>query len=101
MAVFVDRDRCRGCGACAEICPGDLLAVVSGVAQLREAGRCWNCLSCAKACPHGALAARLPFALGDPGCSLWPEPAGTGLRWICEDARGRREVYETRRGMSS
>lgn len=98
MAAWIDRDACRGCGNCVEVCPGDLLFLAEGKALLREPGRCWLCLSCAKVCPEEAIRGRLPFVLADSGASLWPRRTPAGFTWICERADGSREVFAAGRG---
>ncbi len=49
--VLWNRDRCTGCGACAEACPNGAIAPGNGIAR----DRCRDCGQCAPACPHGAL----------------------------------------------
>ena len=98
MAIGIDPSLCLGCGACVDVCPGDLLVLAGGQARLRAAGECWNCLSCAKACPEGAIRGVLPFVLADAGASLWPEFSGQELRWICEHPDRGREEFLVRRG---
>ena len=93
MAVRIDERLCRGCGKCAEVCPGDLLTMVSGRARPRSDRSCWFCLSCAKACHERAISGRLPFVLGDAGASLWPETSGDTLKWVCEHPEGEREEF--------
>lgn len=98
MAVEIDRGLCLGCGACIDVCPGDLLALAEGKSSLRAAGQCWTCLSCAKVCPQRAIRGRLPFVLADAGASLWPEPGAEGLGWVCEHPDGVREEFSGRGG---
>lgn len=93
MAVRIDENLCRGCGACVDTCPGDLIFLALNRARLRKERECWLCMSCAKACPEHAIQGCLPFVLADAGASLWPESDGNGLRWICRHADGRREEF--------
>ena len=93
MAVRIDENICRGCGACMDICPGDLIFMALNRARLRKERECWQCMSCAKVCPERAIKGNLPFVLADYGASLWPENDPNGLHWICRHADGRREEF--------
>jgi len=51
----VDESRCIGCGACAEACPFDAIAMEDGVPVI-GAEACMGCGVCASKCPQDALA---------------------------------------------
>jgi electron transfer flavoprotein alpha subunit len=53
-AVWLDKTRCTGCGACIEVCPTGALTLVEGKAHLDDA-LCQGCEACIQACPAGAL----------------------------------------------
>jgi heterodisulfide reductase subunit A len=56
--VFVDIDRCTGCGACVEVCPtGAVYLVDSETARYAEINQreCRGCEVCVEACPEGAI----------------------------------------------
>ena len=52
-----DPGRCVGCGACAEVCPHQVLALPPDArkAVLADPGACMECGACARNCPAGAL----------------------------------------------
>jgi NAD-dependent dihydropyrimidine dehydrogenase PreA subunit/nitroreductase len=52
--VIVDRDKCVGCGLCAEICHEHCIALVEGVASIDRA-LCSSCTQCIAVCPQQAL----------------------------------------------
>jgi Fe-S-cluster-containing hydrogenase component 2 len=54
--VFVDEDRCTGCGLCMEACPTGAISVAQGVARIEQA-LCRECEACVSACPTGAISA--------------------------------------------
>lgn len=60
--VVLKKDRCIGCGRCAEAC------AVRGIRYLDELGYpvvCVHCGVCAKYCPHGCLVMEDVDAAGD------------------------------------
>ena len=50
MSIHIDRNICIGCGQCAEICPGTLIRMTDGKAEMRYPKECWGCVSCVKQC---------------------------------------------------
>ena len=51
--VFVDSDRCVGCGICQGVCPAGAISVEE--IALVDSGRCTGCRLCLDQCPMGAL----------------------------------------------
>ena len=71
MPVYVDNDKCNGCGSskeppCVRMCPGDLMVkdFITSKAYLRAKEDCWNCYACVKPCPQEAVEMRLSYQLG-------------------------------------
>lgn len=56
----IDREKCIGCGKCAEICPQDTVQVEKGKAKIRPA-KCIRCFCCHEMCPIGAIRTRRFF----------------------------------------
>jgi len=88
--------KCNGCGACEEICPGDLMEVVHGKASCRASRDCWDCMSCVKACPRQALEIRLPYQLGYYPATLVPEVRAKEIIWTCKDINGNAETFRVK-----
>ena len=53
--IEIDRDKCNGCGACAEACHEGAIAMVGGKAQLMRDDYCDGLGDCLPACPTGAI----------------------------------------------
>lgn len=53
MNIWIDPDKCTGCGACAESCPYEAIVLENGVAKVGEA--CVLCGICAENCETGAI----------------------------------------------
>ena len=51
----VDKDKCIGCGTCAEICPMQVFDIVNGKAEPVRADQCVGCRACEMQCPAGAI----------------------------------------------
>jgi len=50
----VARDRCVGCGDCADICPASAVRVMGGAADIETRG-CISCFCCHEVCPAKAI----------------------------------------------
>ena len=49
--IEIDRDKCNGCGACAEACHEGAIAMVDGKAQLMRDDYCDGLGDCLPTCP--------------------------------------------------
>ena len=52
--IMVRRQKCEGCGECAQACSPDAIHLVEGLVTIDRA-RCDLCMDCVEACPTGAL----------------------------------------------
>ncbi len=52
--IYVDGEKCAGCGVCEDVCPVEAVRVSDGVARIDQ-DRCNECEACVEACPNEAI----------------------------------------------
>jgi len=52
--IYVDGEKCAGCGVCEDVCPVEAIRVNDGVARIDQ-DRCNECEACVEACPNEAI----------------------------------------------
>ncbi|MDR0912052.1 MAG: 4Fe-4S binding protein [Methanobrevibacter sp.] len=56
LRIFVDEDKCTGCGKCKDICPkGQIIWKINKIAHASNLKYCHICTLCASRCPEGAI----------------------------------------------
>ena len=55
MPPRIDKNRCRGSGACADVCPGSVIYVAGAQALVANPDACTECEACVRACPVHAV----------------------------------------------
>lgn len=81
MSISIEKNKCIGCGLCAEACPGNLLVIKDGQAAIRDVRDCWGCTACVKACPKDAIFYYLSANLGGAGGRLYAHDSHDKLIW--------------------
>jgi len=54
QSVWIDDERCIGCGACLEVCPAEAISLAGDTARVDEE-LCTGCQACVDACPQEAI----------------------------------------------
>ena len=83
MSILIDHRKCIRCGACAEVCPGNLIRLREGLgACIRHPEECWGCASCLKECRTGAIAYFLGADIGGCGSLMRTVREGPLTHWV-------------------
>lgn len=53
--LTLDRDKCKGCSLCVEVCPHRVLLMKDGRADIADRDSCMECGGCKLNCPFGAI----------------------------------------------
>lgn len=64
MPPIIDKEKCIGCGLCAQICPCEVFDVdhqAGTVPVVLYPQECWHCNACVLDCPKKAVDLRFPL----------------------------------------
>jgi ferredoxin len=54
MSIYVDSEKCNGCGTCISICPVEAISNIQNKAVINH-NKCNECLQCMDECPSNAI----------------------------------------------
>jgi len=54
MPLFVDSEKCTGCGLCVPVCPTEAITTIQNKAVI-DHNKCTECLKCMNECPVNAI----------------------------------------------
>lgn len=81
MSIRINKEKCVGCGRCAEVCPGTLISISKKKANMDYPRDCWGCASCLKECSPGAIEFFLGADIGGNGSRMYVTSEGHMLHW--------------------
>jgi len=55
VTLWLDVQKCTGCGMCASVCPHAVFAVENGKARIVDRDDCMECGACVRNCPAEAV----------------------------------------------
>lgn len=61
----LDKDKCKGCGLCVEICPHRVFIMEKGKSDIVDKDRCMECGACSLNCPFEAISVEVGV-----GCAI-------------------------------
>ena len=88
MSIRIDKDKCIGCKRCLEVCPGNLLVMKEGKADIREIKDYWGCSACLKECKVCAIEYFLGEDIGGKGGTLSVKEEGALKYWTITRKNG-------------
>ena len=102
MSIMIDKQKCKGCGLCTEVCPGSLIYQGDDKkAYIRYPKDCWGCASCIKECHFGAIGLFLGADIGGMGGTMNVTQKGDLLNWNITRADGSKMVISVDRRNSN
>ena len=92
MSIMIDKQKCKGCGLCTEVCPGSLIYQGDDKkAYIRYPKDCWGCASCIKECHFGAIGLFLGADIGKRESVMTVKSTEDTLTWNIEKRDGTTE----------
>jgi NAD-dependent dihydropyrimidine dehydrogenase PreA subunit len=59
--IEIDVNKCKSCGTCETICPGDVIRMIDVKPKIVYGDDCWYCGSCQVECPENAIKINFPY----------------------------------------
>lgn len=82
MSIMIDKQKCKGCGLCTDVCPGSLIYQDDDKkAYIKYPKDCWGCASCVKECAFGVISFYLGADIGGRGSSLTVSKSEGKVYW--------------------
>lgn len=95
MSIAINSQKCIGCGACKNICPGNLIKFNKNQkAYIKYPKDCWGCCSCIKECNNYAINLYLGADIGGRGGNMHTQQDSDIINWIIKDRDGSENVIQ-------
>ena len=95
MSIVINKELCKNCGKCANVCPGSLIKRdEDGQIFMKYPKDCWGCCSCIKECGTSAIALYLGADIGGRGSLMTVKNNDGILRWTIEETNGNKHYID-------
>ena len=89
MSILIDKNTCKACGKCMDVCPGSLIKKDDkGRAYIKYPQYCWGCTSCLKECKNHSIKFYLGADIGGCGTKIYIDDSEKILDWFFEKTDG-------------
>lgn len=96
MSIIIDRDKCKRCQLCLNVCPGNLIySDKDNKAYIKYPEECWGCTACLKECVFGAIKYYIGADAGGLGGSAYVVKDNKKTIWHIETAEEKEFVIST------
>jgi ferredoxin len=82
--IKLNRDKCRGCGMCLNVCPHSVLNLNGEKVEIINKNLCIECGACVKNCPFSAL--KVEYGVGCAAAIIKGFLTGTEPNCGCSDS---------------
>lgn len=82
MSIWVNKEKCKACGNCLQVCPGGLIdSDEYHKAYIKYPQDCWGCAACLKECRYEAIRYYLAPDIGGRGTYLYVKNDRNLMHW--------------------
>lgn len=93
--IKIDKEKCKYCGTCVDVCPSLVIEKKNRTAVVAHPGACINCYHCVGVCPVGAVSCdEFPHEAFRPASGMKSRPTPAAVRNMLTMRRSVREFQD-------